>query len=59
MANLKNIEFDGVEANDYPDFSNAHIIYAENEDGTELTEEELEKVEAGDYWDEMYQTLID
>jgi len=32
-----------VYKDDYPKFCDAHMCYAEWEDGTELTEEELEK----------------
>ena len=41
---IKNIEFDGVDTGDYPDFCDAYIVYAEHEDGTPLTEEELEAI---------------
>ena len=53
-----NIEFEGVDNRDYPDFSDAFIVYAEYEDGTPLTEEECEALNPSDYWDEMYQSLI-
>ena len=56
---LRNLEFDGIDPNDYPDFCDAYVTYAENENGTPLTAAELEKIDAGDYYDEMYQTLID
>ncbi len=53
-----NIEFEGVDSKDYPDFCDAFIAYAEHEDGTPLTEDELDSVDMGDYWDEIYQSLI-
>lgn len=36
------IEVDGVETWDYPDFADAYADYAEFEDGTPLTEQQLE-----------------
>ena len=41
---IKNVEFDQIDTKDYPDFSDAFIVYAEHEDGTPLTEEELEAI---------------
>jgi len=38
------IEVDGVNTSDYPDFSDAYFCYACYEDGTPLTEEELDKL---------------
>jgi hypothetical protein len=35
------IEIDGVDSRDYPDFSDAHVAYAEWKDGTPLTDDEL------------------
>jgi len=36
------ITIDGVDSNDYPDFCDAFVDYAEFEDGTELQTHELE-----------------
>ena len=58
MSKLINIKFEDVSAREYPDFCDAFVSYAEHEDETPLTEKELEKIDAHDYWDEMYQTLI-
>lgn len=58
MAQFKNLEFDGVDPSDHPDYSDAFVIYAEHKDGTPATEKECEEIEASDYYDEMYQTLI-
>jgi len=58
MSKLINIQFEDVFFWDYPDFCDAFVSYAEHEDGTPLTEKELEKLEPHDYFDEMYQTLI-
>ena len=46
MATLKgriviDMEVDGVDATDYPDFSDAYFTYACYEDGTPLTDDEL------------------
>jgi hypothetical protein len=35
------IQIDGVDSRDYPDFSDAYFTYACYEDGTELTDDEL------------------
>jgi hypothetical protein len=38
------IEVDGVDSRDYPDFADAYFSYACYEDGTPLTEQELDKL---------------
>jgi hypothetical protein len=38
------IEVDGVDSRDYPDFADAYFCYACYEDGTPLTEQELDKL---------------
>ena len=38
----RSIELDGVNRRDYPDFADAYFSYAEFEDGTELSDSELE-----------------
>lgn len=40
--NRRSIELEDVDMRDYPDFCDAYISYAEREDGTPLTNEELE-----------------
>jgi hypothetical protein len=52
---VKNAEVDGVEGDDYPDFSDAFFSYAEFEDGTPLSDEELEQL--GDENGEMINQL--
>lgn len=37
-----NIEFDGIDHSDYPDFADAFVSYAEHPDGTPLTDDELD-----------------
>ena len=39
-----NAEVDGVDTTDYPDFCDAYFCYAEYEDGTSLTDAELEEL---------------
>ena len=50
-VNHRSIEIDGVDSDDYPDFVDAYVISAEFEDGTPLSEEELEQLT-----DELYQS---
>ena len=38
------LEIDGVDGRDYPDFSDAYFSYACYEDGTELTDDELNEL---------------
>jgi len=45
MSELINIELGGVDSSDYPDFSDAFVQYAEYEDGTPLTEDELSELD--------------
>ena len=40
---IDNIEFDGIDHGDYPDYCDAYIVYAEY-DGREMTDEELELI---------------
>lgn len=42
IKKVHNIEIEGVDSRDYPDFCDAFIAYAEDENGNPLTEEELE-----------------
>ena len=52
---IKNPEVDGIDSSDYPDFCDAFFSYAEYEDGTPLTDEELEQL--GDENAEMINQL--
>jgi len=54
------MEVDGVDGRDYPDFADAHFSYACYEDGTELTDEELDKLaeqNADVLWEKAYDSL--
>lgn len=52
------LEVDGVDIRDYPDFSDAYFSYACYEDGTELTDEELEKL-AEQFSDVLHEKAYD
>lgn len=52
---IYNIEWDGIDTRDYPDFCDAFICYAEHEDGTPLTDEELEDIDS----DYIYERLME
>ena len=60
MANLDyskiaNIEFDGIDHSDYPDYCDAYIVSADY-DGQPMTEEQLEEIcEDGDF---VYESLM-
>lgn len=45
-VDLDSIEIDGIDRRDYPDFVDAYIVYAEFEDGTELTPEEIDELQS-------------
>ena len=54
------MEVDGVDSKDYPDFADAHFSYACYEDGTALTDEELDKLaeqNADVLWEKAYDSL--
>lgn len=40
--NIDSVEFENIDYSDYPDFCDAYIVRATYQDGTELTESELE-----------------
>jgi hypothetical protein len=42
--NVVNLQVDGVDSRDYPDFSDAHFSSGCYEDGTPLTDDELERL---------------
>jgi hypothetical protein len=54
------IEVDGVDSKDYPDFADAYFSSACYQDGTKLTDDELNKFaeENGDLlWEKAYDSL--
>lgn len=46
--NYDSIEIQGIDKRDYPDFCDAHVIYAEYKNGQVLTDEEMEEINAGE-----------
>jgi hypothetical protein len=42
-SKISNIEFDGIDTRDYPDFSDAYIVSADY-DGQPMTDEQLEEL---------------
>lgn len=52
---VDNIEIDGIDTSDYPDFCDAFISYAEY-DGVEMTEEQLEDL--NENYDFVYDSII-
>jgi len=53
---VDNIVFDGIDKEDYPDFCDAYIQYAEY-NGVPMTDEQLEKVNS--CHDFVYESLMD
>lgn len=55
---LTNIRFAWDGPVDWPELTNAVIEYAEHEDGTPLSEDELAQLDAGEYYEDIVRTLI-
>lgn len=55
MKKLYNVEFDGIDHNDAMDYCDAFICYAEHEDGTPLTSNELDNIDS----DTTYEYLLE
>ena len=54
-SKITNIEFDGIDHSDYPDYCDAYIVSADY-DGQPMTEEQLEELcEDGDF---VYESLM-
>jgi len=49
QVDINSIEIDNIEMYDFPDFSDAQISYAEYQDGTPLSEDELMRLEDENY----------
>jgi hypothetical protein len=59
--NVVNLQVDGVDSRDYPDFSDAYFSSGSYEDGTLLTDDELERLNdlaADVLWEMAYDSLI-
>lgn len=52
-----NIEWDGIDTRDYPDFCDAYISYAEHADGTPLTQDELGNIDSSDMYDRLMEDM--
>jgi hypothetical protein len=58
--NVVNLQVDGVDSRDYPDFSDAYFSSGSYEDGTLLTDDELERLNdlaADVLWEMAYDSL--
>jgi hypothetical protein len=58
--NVVNLQVDGVDSRDYPDFSDAYFSSGSYEDGTPLTDDELERLNdlaADVLWEMAYDSL--
>lgn len=56
----RSLEIDGVDPRDYPDFCDAYISYATFEDGTQLTDDEMDELNEKYpevVWDMAFQSL--
>jgi hypothetical protein len=55
---IDNIEFEGIDPNDYPDYCDAYIISADY-DGREMTEDEIEELndDSGFVYDKLMNFL--
>ena len=51
------VELDGIQHSDYPDYSNAYILSADWEDGTPLTEEELDAIGSQTVYDLVWESI--
>lgn len=58
LVDVRSIQVDGVDTRDYPDFADAYATYAEFEDGTPLSDEELELLQ-NKHGDVVYQAVHD
>ena len=57
-VDVASIEIDGIDGRDYPDFSDAFVSAAKWDDGTPLTEDELNELE-GQHPDLVYERISD
>jgi hypothetical protein len=54
--NWRTAEFEDIDPKDHPDYTDAYVSYVEYEDGTPLTDEELDKL-MEDHQDDVYDAL--
>ena len=54
--NWRTAEFEDIDPKDHPDYTDAYVSYVEYEDGTPLTDEELDKL-MEDHPDDVYDAL--
>jgi len=57
-VDVGSIEIDGIDGRDYPDFSDAFVSAARWDDGTPLTEDELNELES-QHSDLVYEIISD
>jgi hypothetical protein len=57
-VDIGSIEIEGIDTRDYPDFSDAYAVYAEFEDGTPLTDSELDELN-DNYGDVIHELIFD
>jgi len=50
LTQIRHMEFEGIDMQDYPDFCDAYLVSAELEDGTVLTEEQIDYLN-DEHWD--------
>ena len=50
LTQVKHMEFENVDMRDYPDFCDAYLVYAELENGTGLTDEQIDYLN-DTHWD--------
>ena len=55
---LKNMKVEGIDIEDFPDFCNAFIVYAEHPDGTPLTYAELWEIPASVVHDVAMESIL-
>ena len=56
-SKITDVEVDGIDYSDYPDFCDAYICGA-TYDGREMTEEEIEDLDSGFVYDEVIKQVF-
>lgn len=57
-SNITNLIFEGIDYNDYPDFCDIFVTYAER-DGVPMSEEEIEELNSYENTDFIHEKLFD